>query len=93
MVILDSNHTHDHVLNELNLYSDLVSKNSYCIVFDTIINDMPSSFYNDRSWNKKENPKSAISVFLSKNPNFKIDRNIDNKLMVTMAKNGYLKKK
>ena len=93
LVILDSNHTHDHVLNELNLYSDLVSKNSYCIVFDTIINDMPSSFYNDRSWNKKENPKSAISVFLSKNPNFKIDRNIDNKLMVTMAKNGYLKKK
>lgn len=93
LVILDSNHTHDHVLNELNLYSQLVSKNSYCIVFDTVINEMPNNYYNDRDWDKSNNPMTAISEFLKKNKNFEIDKKIDNKLMISMAKNGFLKKK
>jgi len=93
LVILDSNHTHDHVLEELNLYSQLVSKNSYCIVFDTIINEMPNSFYPDREWNNKNNPMTAINEFLKTNNNFFIDHEIDNKLMISMAKNGFLKKK
>lgn len=93
LVILDSNHTHEHVLKELNLYSQLVSKNSYCIVFDTIINEMPNNYYPDRNWDKSNNPMTAIKEFLKSNKNFKIDREIDHKLMVSMAKNGYLKKK
>ena len=93
LVILDSNHTHEHVLNELNLYSQLVSKNSYCIVFDTIINEMPNNFYPDRDWNNSNNPMTAIKEFLKSNKNFEIDKKIDHKLMVSMAKNGFLKKK
>ena len=93
LVILDSNHTHEHVLRELNLYSQLVSKNSYCIVFDTIINEMPHNYYPDRNWDKSNNPMTAIKEFLKSNKNFKIDRVIDHKLMVSMAKNGFLKRK
>ncbi len=93
LVILDSNHTHEHVLGELNLYSQIVSKNSYCIVFDTIIHDMPNDFYPDRDWDKKKNPMTAVNKFLNKNKKFEIDLEINNKLMITMAKNGYLRKK
>lgn len=93
LVILDSNHTHEHVLKELNLYSQLVTKNSYCIVFDTIINDMPNNYYPDRNWNKSNNPMTAIKEFLKINKNFHIDTSIDYKLMVSMAKNGFLIKK
>ena len=93
LVILDSNHTHEHVLEELNLYSQIVSKNSYCIVFDTIIHNMPNDFYSDRDWNKKNNPMTAVNKFLNKNKKFEIDPEINNKLMITMAKNGYLRKK
>jgi len=93
LVILDSNHTHEHVLKELNLYSQLVSKNSYCIVFDTIINEMPYNYYPDRNWDKSNNPMTAIKEFLKSNKNFKIDKEIDHKLMISMAKNGFLKKK
>jgi len=93
LVILDSNHTHEHVFEELNLYSQIVSKNSYCIVFDTIIHDMPNDFYPDRDWDKKNNPMTAVNKFLNKNKKFEIDPEINNKLMITMAKNGYLRKK
>lgn len=93
LVILDSNHTHDHVLKELNLYSQLVSKNSYCVVFDTVINEMPNNYYPDREWNKSNNPMTAITEFLKKNKKFEIDKKIDHKLMISMAKNGFLKKK
>ena len=93
LVILDSNHTHEHVLKELYLYSQLVSKNSYCIVFDTIINEMPNNYYSDRDWNKSNNPMTAIKEFLKSNKNFEIDKKIDHKLMISMAKNGFLIKK
>ena len=72
LVILDSNHTHDHVLKELNLYSQLVSKNSYCVVFDTVINEMPNNYYLDREWNKSNNPMTAITEFLKKIRNLKL---------------------
>lgn len=92
LVILDSNHTGDHVYNELNFYSQLVSKNSYCIVCDTLIEDMPKDFYPDRSWGKGNNPKTAIKNFLKVNKKFKIDQMVDNKILISMSKNGYLKK-
>ena len=76
-------------MKELNLYSQLVSKNSYCVVFDTVINEMPNNYYLDREWNKSNNPMTAITEFL-KNKKFEIDK-IDHKLMISMAKNGFQK--
>ena len=91
LVILDSNHTHDHVLKELDLYSHLVTKNSYLVIFDTIIEDMPKNFFNDRPWGIGNNPKTAVREFLKKNNRFKIDKEIENKLLITVAPDGYLK--
>jgi len=91
MVVLDSNHTLEHVLKELELYSPFVTKGSYLVVFDTIINQMPESFFTNRPWNKDNNPQKAIEKFLKKNNRFKIDRMIDKKLLITVAPGGYLK--
>jgi cephalosporin hydroxylase len=90
-VILDSNHTHEHVLKELQLYSQFVSKGSYIVVLDTVIEDMPENSFPDRPWNKKNNPKTAVWEFLKSNTRFKIDKEIENKLLITVAPDGYLK--
>lgn len=92
MVILDSNHTHDHVLHELNAYSSLVSVDSYCIVFDTVIENLPIGSFPDRPWDKGNNPMSAIDSWLPENANFQIDKMIDDKLQVSVGPRGYLKK-
>jgi len=92
MVILDSNHTHDHVLEELKLYAPFVTKNNYLVVFDTIVEDMPNELFENRPWGKGNNPKTAVWEFLKDNENFIIDKNIENKLLITVAPSGYLKK-
>lgn len=93
MVCLDSNHTHAHVLQELKLYSPFVSKDSYLVVFDTVIEDMPDDFnWNDRQWSKGNNPKTAVWEFLKLNDDFEIDSSIHNKLLITVAPEGYLKR-
>ena len=91
MVVLDSSHTHDHVMQELRLYSPLVTKESYLVVFDTIVEDMPEGFFADRPWGKGNNPKTAVWEFLKMNDRFVIDRDIENKLLITVAPDGYLK--
>ncbi len=90
MVILDSDHTHTHVLRELELYSTLVKKNGHLIVFDTGIEDVDDS-YPDRCWGKGNNPKTAVWEFLKHNDRFIIDKEIENKLMVSVAPDGYLR--
>jgi cephalosporin hydroxylase len=92
LVCLDSNHTHEHVLRELELYTPLVSVGSYCVVFDTIIEDMPADSFPDRPWDKGNNPKTAVYEFLNSNDHFEIDREIENKLLITVAPDGYLKR-
>jgi cephalosporin hydroxylase len=92
LVILDSNHTTEHVLSELNLYSSLVSKGSYCIVFDTLVGDFPKNIYEDRPWGPNNNPKIAVKKFLSQNNKFIIDKDIYNRYLITVSKDGYLKK-
>lgn len=93
MVCLDSNHTHDHVLKELELYAHLTSKDSYCIVFDTVVEDMPNDWnWGERSWGVGNNPKTAVFEFLKSNNYFSIDKNIDNKLLISVAPDGYLKR-
>ncbi|MDY6793325.1 MAG: cephalosporin hydroxylase family protein [Thermodesulfobacteriota bacterium] len=91
LVVLDAMHTHDHVLEELNLYSPLVSKDSYLVVFDTIIEDLGDEFFQDRPWGVGNNPKTAVWEFLQTNDRFAIDKEIENKLLVTVAPDGYLK--
>lgn len=94
MVFLDSNHTHDHVFQELELYSKLVSPGSYLVVFDTHVEDMPESFeWTDRPWGKGNNPKTAVHAWLPQNPQFEIDHNIENKIMITSAPDGFLYKR
>jgi cephalosporin hydroxylase len=91
LVVLDSNHTHDHVLRELKLYSSLVKQGSYVVVFDTIIEDMPTDFFPDRPWGKGNNPKTAVWEFLKTDDRFLIDKDIENKLLITVAPDGYLR--
>ncbi|MFM7795413.1 MAG: cephalosporin hydroxylase family protein, partial [Candidatus Nitrosotenuis sp.] len=85
MVVLDSNHTHDHVLNELKAYSSIVTKGSYLVVFDTVIADLPQQYFTNRPWKKFDNPKSALNEFLKSNKQFKIDTEITDKLSITAA--------
>ena len=92
MVILDSNHTHNHVSKELEIYSSLVSIDSYLVVFDTFVEDMPRDFFHDRPWNVGDNPKTAVFAFLKENDSFEIDNVIENKLMVSSAPSGFLKR-
>ena len=93
MVILDSNHTHEHVLDELKLYAHLVAKDSYLIVFDTAVEDLPADFdWNGRPWGKGNNPKTAVWEFLKTHDEFEIDAEVHNKLLITVAPDGYLKR-
>jgi cephalosporin hydroxylase len=92
LVMLDSNHTHDHVLAELEAYAGLASVGSYCIVFDTVIEDLPDGTFSDRPWRKGNNAKTAVWDFLKRHPEFKIDKSIQHKLMITVAPDGYLKR-
>lgn len=91
MVFLDSNHTHEHVLEELKAYAPLTSIDSYCVVFDTIIEDLPDDMFPDRPWSRGNNPKTAVWEFLKNNNQFIIDKEIENKLLITVAPDGYLK--
>jgi len=92
LVCLDSNHTHDHVLAELRAYASLVSVGSYCIVGDTAIEDVPGGTILGRPWGKGNNPKTAAQEFLKENNNFKIDKVIESKLILTGSPDGYLKR-
>ena len=104
LVFLDSNHTHEHVLAELEAYAPLASGGSYCCVFDTVIEDLPEDAYSDRPWGKGDNPKTAVWEYLRRLKvegrkasdgaplNFEIDKSIENKLLITVAPDGYLKR-
>lgn len=92
MVFLDSMHTHDHVLAELLAYAPLVSEGSYCVVFDTFVEDMPPGFFDDRPWDVGNNPQTAVKAWLKDNPAFEADRAIEHKLQVTVAPDGFLKR-
>jgi cephalosporin hydroxylase len=92
IVCLDSNHTHSHVLEELKAYAPLISVGSYCIVFDTVIENLPHKFFHDRPWGPGNSPKTAVYEYLKDHPNFKIDKDIQSKLLMTVALDGYIKR-
>lgn len=93
MVVLDSNHTHEHVLAELQLYAPLVSPGSYCVVMDTVVENMPDRLFGDRPWGVGNNPLTAVREFLATHPEFETDRSIHDKLAVTVAPEGYLRRR
>jgi cephalosporin hydroxylase len=93
LVCLDSNHTHDHVLAELQAYAGLVSVDSYCVVFDTFVEDMPEDYvWTDRPWGKGNNPKTAVAEWLKTHPEFVIDRSVEDRILVTSAPDGFLRR-
>ena len=93
LVSLDSNHSEEHVLQELELYAPLVTKGSYCVVFDTIVEDVaPSPNLPNRPWGHGNNPKTAVWKYIKDHPEFQIDESIDNKLLISVAPSGYLKR-
>lgn len=92
MVVLDSNHTHEHVLAELEAYAPLVTKGSYCVVFDTVVEDMPKGSFPDRPWDVGNNPKTAVWEYLKNHDEFEIDKRIQHKLLITVAPDGFLKR-
>lgn len=104
LVSLDSNHTHEHVLAELEAYAPLTTKGSYCIVFDTVIEDLSNDLYPDRPWSRGNNPKTAVHEYLKrlkdtpakavdeKQLDFIIDYDLEGKLLLTVAPDGFLKR-
>ena len=92
LVMLDSNHTHAHVLDELQAYAPLTSVGSYCCVFDTMVEDMPKEMFPDRPWGPGDNPKTAVWEYLKTHPEFEIDKSIQHKLLITVAPDGYLRR-
>jgi cephalosporin hydroxylase len=91
LVILDSNHTHEHVLAELNAYSSLVGAGSYIVVYDTLVEDLPAEFSSERPWGPGNNPKTAVREFLRTTDRFEVDERIDAQLLITLAPEGYLR--
>lgn len=92
LVILDSMHTHDHVLKELQLYAPLATAGSYCVVLDTIIEDLPADAFPDRPWGKGNNPKTAVWAFVKRDPRFAIDREFEARLLLSSAPDGFLRR-
>lgn len=92
LVFLDSNHTHAHVQAELEAYAPLVTAGSYCVVFDTVIEDMPAAMFPDRPWGPGDNPKTAVQQWLPAHPEFRIDHALEASLLVTVAPGGYLQR-
>lgn len=92
LICLDSNHTHDHVLAELQAYAPLTSVGSYCVVFDTLVEDMPAEMSANRPWGPGNNPKTAVWDYIKTHPEFEIDASIQHKLLITVSPDGYLKR-
>jgi len=92
LVVLDSNHTHEHVLAELEAYAPMVSLGSYCVVFDTVVEDLPPGLYPDRPWDVGNNPKTAVHEYLRRDHSFEIDQDIEAKIQITVAPDGFLKR-
>lgn len=92
MVVLDSNHSEQHVLAELDAYAKFVTKDSYLVVFDSIVEDLPKGFFTDRPWDVGNNPKTAVRKWLPENPDFMVDSEFERKLLLTVCSEGFLKR-
>jgi cephalosporin hydroxylase len=93
MVVLDSNHSHEHVYRELELYTPLVSVDSYILLPDTFVEFFPKGYVKDRPWDVGNNPYTAMEAFLKTTDEFVKDEGVTDKLLITEALGGgYLKR-
>jgi len=92
MVVLDSDHTHEHVLAELRAYAPLVTVGQFLIVADTIIEYLPPQERRPRPWGPGNNPKSALDVFLAEDARFEVDPHVNGKLLMTSSPGGYVRR-
>jgi cephalosporin hydroxylase len=92
LITLDSNHTHDHVLAELEAYAPMTTLGSYCVVFDTVVENLPAGAGGVRPWGPGNNPLTAVRSYLARHPEFVVDEATDRKLMISVAPGGYLKR-
>ena len=90
LVILDSYHTHEHVLNELRSYAPLVEKDQYLICGDTIVEHIPPQLHRTRPWGPGNNPATAVKEFLAESDRFVVDKRIDQRLLLSCHPGGYL---
>jgi cephalosporin hydroxylase len=91
MVVLDSNHTHQHVLDELRLYGSLVTRGQFLVISDTVIDDIPSQAHRPRDWGPGNNPKTAVQEYLAESNRFEPDAWFNDKLLITSSRGGYLR--
>ncbi len=70
----------------------LLQKDSYLVAFDTIVEDLPNDYMPGRPWRQGDNPKTAVWEFLKSHAEFEIDKSIDNKLLISVGPDGYLKR-
>jgi cephalosporin hydroxylase len=92
MVVLDSNHTADHVRAELAAYAPLVTPGSYLVVLDTVIETMPDAQFADRPWRKGNSPWTAVAELLASSDRFVVDRELEDRLLLSVAPRGYLRR-
>ena len=92
MVVLDSDHTHSHVLAELQLYSQFVTPGMYLIAADTFVEELPVQLHRPREWGPGDNPKTAVDSFLASAPDFKLDADLAAKMLMSSSAAGYLRR-
>ena len=90
LVILDSNHTSEHVFNELNCFAPLIPVGSIVIVADTIIEEMPVDYYPNRPWGIGNSPLTAANRFLELNSNFKRDERWSRRSLMSEFRDGII---
>lgn len=90
LVVLDSHHTHDHVLAELRAYAPLVGRGCYLVAGDTIVEHIAAPAHRPRPWGPGNNPATAVKAFLSECPRFAVDQDLERRLLLSCHPGGYL---
>ncbi len=94
MVILDSDHSRDHVLDELRHYGPLVTAGQYLVVADTLLGRIrPDQTPKKRSavWEPGNEPLTAARTYLTETDRFEVDEIVNGKLVISSSPGGYLK--
>jgi cephalosporin hydroxylase len=92
MVVLDSNHTHEHVLAELRAYGPLVTVGQFLVVADTFVEQIPAQEHRPRPWGPGDNPATALHAWLEEVEGFEPDPFVNAKLLLTASPGGYLRR-
>ena len=92
LLVLDSNHTHEHVLAELRVLAPLLPVGSFILVADTIVEELPQGHYVNRPWDRGNSPLTAANQFLGENPGFVRDTEWSRRALLTEFRDGILRR-